>query len=257
MTDPRTDTHPDADADANTTAPQLVVLIGPAGAGKSTWAGAHYQPHQVHSLDQLRAVVSDDECDQDATADALVLLTAILHTRLARRLTTVVDATSTSVADRAWLLGIAAEHQVPAVAVTFTTPLEVCLARQAARPGPAPGRRWGRAVPAAAVTTQHADTHAALATLRAEGFTHVTEIGRAPRGAGVGTEIRYQMYAAATDTAGVATLTVAHTVDSLDEADRLAANHARSDVDVHVTAVVRPDGRDLVQEWEQARADVL
>ncbi|MBQ1076402.1 AAA family ATPase [Micromonospora sp. C31] len=251
MTDPRTDTHPDADA--NTTAPQLVVLIGPAGAGKSTWAAAHYQPHQVHSLDQLRAVVSDDECDQDATADALVLLPAILHTRLARRLTTVVDATSTSVADRAWLLGIAAEHQVPAVAVVVTTPLEVCLARQAARPGPAPGRRWGRAVPAAVVATQHADTRAALATLHTEGFTHVTEIGSPLPGASVGTEIHYQTYCAATDTAG----TVAHTVDSLDEADRLAANHARSDVDVHVTAVVRPDGRDLVREWEHTHAAVL
>ncbi|MFG1892148.1 AAA family ATPase [Micromonospora sp. NPDC049051] len=251
MTDPRTDTHPNAGA--NTTAPQLVVLIGPAGAGKSTWAGAHYQSHQVHSLDWLRAVVSDDECDQDATADALVLLTAILHTRLARRLTTVVDATSTSVADRAWLLGIAAEHQVPAVAVTFTTPLEVCLARQAARPGPAPGRRWGRAVPAAAVVDQHARTCDALATLHAEGFTHVTEI----EGGDIATEIHYQTYDAVTDTAGAATLTVAHLVDGLGEADRLAAAHAGSDVDVDVTAVVRPDGRDLVREWERTHADVL
>ncbi|MER6757592.1 ATP-binding protein [Micromonospora echinofusca] len=238
-------------------APHLVVLIGPAGAGKSTWAAAHYRPHQVYSLDWLRAVAADDECDQDATADALTLLTAILHTRLARRLTTVVDATSTSVADRAWLLAIAAEHQVPAVAVVVTADLRVCLARQAARPGPTPGRRWGRAVPAAVVTRQHADTHAALATLRAEGFAHVTEIGSSLPGSSVGTEIHYQTYAAATDTAGTATLTVAHTVDSLGEADRLAANHARADVDVHVTAVVRPDGRDLVQEWEHAHADVL
>ncbi|MEU6077590.1 AAA family ATPase [Micromonospora sp. NPDC047074] len=112
-----------------------------------SWAAAHYRPHQVYSLDWLRAVVSDDECDQDATADALTLLTAILHTRLARRLTTVVDATSSSVANRAWLLALAAEHGVPAVAVVVTAPLDVCLARQAARPGPAPGRRWGRAVP--------------------------------------------------------------------------------------------------------------
>ncbi|MEU4165171.1 AAA family ATPase [Actinoplanes sp. NPDC026670] len=235
----------------------LAVLLGPSGSGKSTFAAAHYRPHQVYSLDWLRAVAADDECDQDATADALTLLTAILHTRLARRLTTVVDATSTSVADRAWLLAIAAEHQVPAVAVVVTADLRVCLARQAARPGPTPGRRWGRAVPAAVVTRQHADTHAALATLHTEGFAQVTEIGSPLPGSPVGTEIHYQTYCAATDTAGTATLTVAHTVDSLDEADRLAADHARSDVDVHVTAVIRPDGRDLVQEWEHTHADVL
>ncbi|MFY1599534.1 AAA family ATPase [Micromonospora sp. WMMD737] len=238
-------------------APRLVVLIGPSGAGKSSFAAAHYRPHQVYSLDWLRAVVADDECDQDATADALTLLTAILHTRLTRRLTTVVDATSSSVADRAWLLAIAGEHQVPVEAVVVTAPLAVCLARQAARPGPAPGRRWGRAVPADVVTAQHADTIAALDTLRAEGFAHVTEIGSSLPGSAAGTEIHYQTYAAATGTSGVATLTVAHTVDSLGEADRLAAKHARADVDVHVTAVVRPDGRDLVREWEHAHADVL
>ncbi|SCL43866.1 Predicted kinase [Micromonospora citrea] len=166
----------DPAATGNTTVPQLVVLIGPAGAGKSTYAAARYQPHQVYSLDQLRAVVADDDCDQDATTDARAILAAILEARLSRRLVTVVDATNAGVADRAWLLALAGRHQVPATAVVFTTPLRVCLARQANRPGPAPGRRWGRAVQAAAVVEQHVRTQAALATLTAEGFTHVTEI---------------------------------------------------------------------------------
>lgn len=156
--------------------PELVVLIGPAGAGKSTWAAARYQPHQVHSLDGLRAVVADDECDQDATADARTILAAIVDARLSRRLTTVVDATSTSAADRAWLLALAARHQVPAAAVVFLAPLQVCLARQAGRPGPAPGRRWGRAVPAAVVRDQHAHTLDSLNTLRAEGFTRIVHV---------------------------------------------------------------------------------
>ncbi|WP_235437514.1 AAA family ATPase [Micromonospora sp. RV43] len=76
--------------------PQLVVLIGAAGAGKSTWAAARYRPSQVVSLDALRAVVADDECDQDATADAVALLMTIVNARLSRRLTTVVDATRPS-----------------------------------------------------------------------------------------------------------------------------------------------------------------
>ncbi|MEU4778306.1 hypothetical protein [Micromonospora sp. NPDC023633] len=75
------------------------------------------------------------------------------------------------------------------------------------------------------------------------------------------TQIRYQTYDAATDTTSAATFTVAHTVDSLGEADRLAkthaAEHAGVDVDVNVTAVARSDGRDLIQEWENTHADVL
>lgn len=117
----------------------------------------------------------DDECDQDATADARTILAAILDARLSRRLTTVADATSTSAADRTWLVALAARHRVPVTAVVFTTPLRVCLARQSARPGPAPGRRWGRAVPAAVVVDQHARTRAALATLHGEGFARVIE----------------------------------------------------------------------------------
>lgn len=72
---------------------QLVVLIGAAGASKSTWAAARYQASQVVSLDALRVVVADDECDQDANAHAVALLLAIVEARLSRQLATVVDAT--------------------------------------------------------------------------------------------------------------------------------------------------------------------
>ncbi|MEV0944929.1 hypothetical protein AB0I90_31755 [Micromonospora wenchangensis] len=61
-----------------------------------------------------------------------------------------------------------AAHQVPATAVVFTTPLQVCLDRQEARPGPAPGRRWRRTVPAVAVADQHALTQSALDTMTAQ-----------------------------------------------------------------------------------------
>jgi hypothetical protein len=62
---------------------RLIVLIGAAGAGKSSWAAAHYPAEQVLCLDQLRAVVSGDECDQDATGAAVELLLAAVHYRLA------------------------------------------------------------------------------------------------------------------------------------------------------------------------------
>src|SRR5689334_2301000 len=56
--------------------PALVLLVGASGSGKSTLAGRHYRASQVVSLDALRAVVADDECDQSATPDAVGLLKA-------------------------------------------------------------------------------------------------------------------------------------------------------------------------------------
>lgn len=73
--------------------PALIVLIGAAGAGKSTWAST-WPDTQVLELDWFRALVSDDAGCQEATADAAFALQAVLEARLARRRTTVVDATS-------------------------------------------------------------------------------------------------------------------------------------------------------------------
>lgn len=153
--------------------PALVLLIGAAGSGKSTLARRHYAPTQIISLDGLRAVVADDDSDQDATGDAVALLHAIVAARLRRGLTTVVDATNGVAAERAPLLALAARHGMPAAAIVVDTDLAVCLARQHDRPGPAPGRRWGRAVPASVVRNQHARTRASLATLAGEGVTVV------------------------------------------------------------------------------------
>src|SRR5262249_59055109 len=51
-------------------APCLVVLAGPAGAGKSTWAAAHFAAEQVVSSDRLRATVGEGEDDLAASTDA-------------------------------------------------------------------------------------------------------------------------------------------------------------------------------------------
>ncbi|HKD76911.1 MAG TPA: AAA family ATPase, partial [Ktedonobacterales bacterium] len=48
----------------------LVVLIGPAASGKSTWAAQHFQPTQIVSSDAIRAMIADDEADQEASRDA-------------------------------------------------------------------------------------------------------------------------------------------------------------------------------------------
>ncbi len=154
----------------------LAVLIGPAGSGKSTLAAAGWEPGQVVSLDELRGRVSGDPCNQDATAAAVAVMCLLLRERLRRRLATVVDATNAETPDRALLLGIARECQVPAVAVVLGTPLEVCLSRNATRPGLAPGARWGQRVPEAVIRRQHEHIQAALPGLPAEGFTAVVTL---------------------------------------------------------------------------------
>lgn|GEM_PF-1891409 len=47
------------------------------------------------------------------------------------------------------------------------------------------------------------------------------------------------------------------TVDTLAQAEKIATDIVGPGVGVTLTAVVRPDGRDLVAEWEQQHADVL
>ena len=151
----------------NTTFPDpvLIVLIGPAGSGKSTLARTWPAP-QVLELDHYRALVSDESGDQGATADAVRALRTVLEARLARGLTCVVDATNTEAHVRRQLLAAARRHGVPAVAVIVSTPLPVCLERNAARPA-------DRRVPQEVVRAQHAAMVAAHPRLDEEGFDHV------------------------------------------------------------------------------------
>ncbi|MFI2241151.1 AAA family ATPase [Streptomyces chrestomyceticus] len=153
--------------------PALIVLIGAAGSGKSTWAST-WPSTQVLELDQFRAMVSDDAGDQSATVSAAAVLHAVLEARLARKKTTVIDATNTEAHVRAGLLDVARSYGVPAVAFLVSTPADVCVARQA-------GRSPARAVPEDVVRRQHAETVAAFPHLRDEGFAHVVLADRVHR----------------------------------------------------------------------------
>ncbi|MGW1364547.1 AAA family ATPase [Streptomyces chartreusis] len=143
----------------------LVVLIGASGAGKSVLA-ATWLPTQVVSLDDLRGVMADDSGDQSATIDAVDAMLLIVHRRLARGLTTVVDATSVFAEDRALLVGAAKRHNRPVIAVLVTTPLPVCIERQKTRPA-------NRRVPEDTVTAQHHAMVHSHPNLLSEGFNQV------------------------------------------------------------------------------------
>ena len=65
--------------------PCLVVMVGPAGSGKSTWAATWFDRSSIVSWDDLRAVVGQHRHDLRASADALEVLELIVTKRLARR----------------------------------------------------------------------------------------------------------------------------------------------------------------------------
>ena len=116
------------------TDPGLVLLVGIAGSGKSTFAARHFAPTEVLSSDAFRALVADDPRDQSATPDAFHALHHVLALRLRRGRTTIIDATNLLAEDRQPLLDAARTFGVPATAAVLDLPLEVCLARARERP---------------------------------------------------------------------------------------------------------------------------
>ena len=143
----------------------LVVLVGVSGAGKSTFARAHFKPTEVISSDYCRGLVADDENDQSATPDAFDVLHYIAGKRLAGGRLTVVDATSVQPDARAPLVALAREHDVLPVAIVFDLPAGVCEARNALRPD----RDFGAHV----IRRQHAALRKSVKNLQREGFRAV------------------------------------------------------------------------------------
>jgi alkanesulfonate monooxygenase SsuD/methylene tetrahydromethanopterin reductase-like flavin-dependent oxidoreductase (luciferase family)/predicted kinase len=147
--------------------PAVVVLVGAAGSGKSTWAAARYLAREIVSSDQLRAVVSSGEHDQDASADAFVLLDHIVAARTRRRLTAVVDTLGLDPDRRGQYLAAARRSGLPAVVVLFDTEAAVCRERNRSR---------DRSVPAAVLDAQLRRAQETAGQLAAEGWDLVLRL---------------------------------------------------------------------------------
>jgi protein phosphatase len=113
--------------------PSLVVLIGAAGSGKSTFAARHFETWEILSSDRFREMISGNEADQRATAPAFARLHGELVKRLANDRMTAVDATNLDPRARHALLVRAKSAGVPATAIVLDLPAETVLARNAAR----------------------------------------------------------------------------------------------------------------------------
>ncbi|MCY7385444.1 MAG: polynucleotide kinase-phosphatase [Microcoleus sp. CAN_BIN18] len=143
----------------------LVMLIGASGSGKSTFARQHFQPTEIISSDYCRGLVSDDENNQAATADAFELLHFIAAKRLAAGKLTVIDATNVQQQSRKPLLELARKYHCFLVAIVLDLPEKLCADRNQERPN----RNFGNHV----IRRHVQSLRRSLRNLDREGFRYV------------------------------------------------------------------------------------
>ncbi|MBA3875512.1 MAG: hypothetical protein C0498_01015 [Anaerolinea sp.] len=150
--------------------PSVVLLVGAAGAGKSTFAARHFPPGAVLSSDALREAIAGDAADQAATRPAFVALHRALDRRLALGRLVVVDATNLTATARRTIRRIAARRGIPVVAIALDLPEAFIRERNAAR--------LGRQVPDAVVTRHLRLLATAMAReeLAAEGYVRLVHL---------------------------------------------------------------------------------
>ena len=166
-----------ADEPAVWPSPAVVVLVGPSGAGKTTWGRHRFGAGAVVSADALRALVGDGERDVRASGDAFDVLELAVARRVARRLTTVIDTLGSDADRRAAWRDLARRHDLACVAVVFDTPSAACRARNRSRRDP---------VPTQVLDGQLRQRRAVAAAVDAEGFDCVVHVSPADAGPGAG-----------------------------------------------------------------------
>ena len=119
----------------------LLVLCGSAGAGKSTFAqkliAAHkkqgFKPTMIVSSDHCRALVCDNENNQQINRDSFDLFHYIIHKRMFHGHFTVADSTALKQEARLRLLELAQRHNYHHCLLIFNIPSLVCLQRDQRR----------------------------------------------------------------------------------------------------------------------------
>lgn len=144
-----------------------MVLCGPAGCGKSTFAKRHFRPTQIISSDWARGMVGDDERDQRYNVQAFALVHFLVEQRLGINRLCVVDSTALTAQSRRDLLELARKCQVPTTLMLFNVPFETCVERDEKR-----DRSVGRAV----LERQYQSFEQTKDAVLKEGFTQVVQL---------------------------------------------------------------------------------
>lgn len=148
----------------------LVVLCGPAGSGKSTFARRAFPEAAVVSSDRLRAMLADDETEQSVSPEAFELFHRIIEVRLRRRLPAVADSTALAPEARRTLRSIARRARASVTLILFDLPEATCLAWDARRERPVgPG----------VIRRQWALLQEARSRISGEGYDQVVVLGEA------------------------------------------------------------------------------
>lgn len=111
----------------------LIILCGPAGCGKSTFARKYFLETQIVSSDRCRALISDNESDQSVSGMAFKIFHLLIDMRLSRGRLTVADSTALDRGARMRLKKLAAKHNCHTLLVMFNVPLEMCLKQNVSR----------------------------------------------------------------------------------------------------------------------------
>lgn len=111
----------------------LLVLCGPAGSGKSTFAAQRFLLTEIVSSDYCRALVCDDETNQQVNRDAFDLFHYIIDKRMFQSCLTVADSTALGVDARRRLRELSRHHGYFACLLIFNIAAATCLERNRGR----------------------------------------------------------------------------------------------------------------------------
>lgn len=111
----------------------LLVLCGPAGSGKSTFATQRFAATTIVSSDHCRAMICDDENNQQVNRDTFELFHLIIQKRLSLGRFTVADSTALQPEARRKLRDLSRQFGYFGCLLIFNTPPEICLERNKSR----------------------------------------------------------------------------------------------------------------------------
>lgn len=113
----------------------LIIMVGPPGSGKSTWATDFTSKNDVIyvSTDSIRAEIGSGEGDQSVSAAAFSIARKRISQALSQGKNAIIDATSVNKKSRKEWIDIANQYGAYTVAIAFELPREELYRRNAQR----------------------------------------------------------------------------------------------------------------------------